>query len=374
MDFSYTEEQRELQQLASQILTDMAQPARLKALEASGEPYDREAWQQLVVSGIHNAALPEELGGSGMDFLAATLVCEAIGQSATRVPYIPCIISTALPLLAHRDDPVVAALLADIASGKALATCALIEPGNEDPFSPSMRAYRNESWHLSGAKHCIPYAEQASHILLFARAGNELWAGLASTGNAPGSLLLAQQATTGEPQCRLNVEGGVAHCIATGAAAETLLQAVVAMTTVAYCSMAVGVAQRMTRIAAEYTSQRQQFGVPVATFQAVAHRLADCYIDTECLRINTQKAASDVNDGLYGSDAMAMAKVWCGDVMHRVSQATQHVHGGTGIDRDYHLFRFCLWAKFLELALGGSRVHLAQLADRLEARYLAGCG
>ena len=57
--------------------------------------------------------------------------------------------------------------------------------------------------------------------------------------------------------------------------------------------------------------------------------------------------------------------------MHRVSQAAQHVHGGTGIDRDYPLYRYCLWAKYLELALGNSRIHLSNLADRLADRYLA---
>lgn len=371
MDFSYTEEQGELQQLASRILTDMAQPARLKALETAGAPYDAEAWQQLVASGIHSAALPEDLGGSGMDFLASTLVCEAIGQSATRVPYIPSIISTALPLLAHRDDPLVAALLADIVAGNALATCALVAPGNADPFSPAMKAYSNNgTWYLSGAAHCIPYAAQASHILLFARAGSTLWAGLVRPG-VPGSLLIDQQATTGEPQCRLNIEGGAAHGIATGAAAESLLQAVVAMTTVACCSMAVGAADKMTRIAADYTTQRQQFGVPIATFQALAHRLADCYIDSQCLRIITQQAATAVCAGECSSTAIAMAKIWCGNVMARVSQAAQHVHGGAGIDRDYLLFRYCLWAKHLELVLGNSREQLACLADQLADRYLA---
>ena len=105
-------------------------------------------------------------------------------------------------------------------------------------------------------------------------------------------------------------------------------------------------------------------------FQAVAHRLADAYIDTECLKIITLKATNDVNQADYDNESIAMAKVWCGDVLHRVSQASQHVHGGTGIDKDYHLFRYCLWAKQLELSLGNSKVHLANIADQLEQHYL----
>jgi alkylation response protein AidB-like acyl-CoA dehydrogenase len=279
--------------------------------------------------------------------------------------------STALPLLTLSDDPVVSALLDDVATGKKLITTALIEPGNENPFMPSATALvHNGNWYVSGVKHCVPYARESQDVLLFARKGKDLWAGLVNLKGS-GSMITEQHCTTQEPQYTLTMEQAVAHHLCQGAAAEALLKAVVAMTTVAYCSMAIGVAEKMTRISADYTSQREQFGVPVATFQAVAHRLASCYIDTECLRIMTQQAASDVSQGLYDSDAIAMAKVWCGDVMHRVSQAAQHVHGGTGIDRDYPLFRYCLWAKYLELVLGNSRIHMASLADRLADRYLS---
>ena len=89
------------------------------------------------------------------------------------------------------------------------------------------------------------------------------------------------------------------------------------------------------------------------------------------LKIITLKAANDINNGDYDNDSLSMAKAWCGDVLHRVSQASQHVHGGTGIDRNYHLFRYCLWAKQLELSLGNSKIHIEKLANRLEDKYLA---
>lgn len=371
MDFSYPDTHIEIKALAGQILADMATVDHLKGLEKSGPYLDTAIWQQLIASGIHTAAFPDSLDGMGMDYMAAALVAECLGQSVASVPYVSCIISAALPLLAHASDPVVDAVLRAVSAGEQLITTALIEPGNENPFSPSMEAYRNNGiWYLSGSKHCVPYAAQSQKILVFARAGQQLFAGLVDA-QSPGCMLTDQYVTTGEPQCHWVVEGCAAHEVAVGEPAERLLSAVVAMTTVAYCSMAIGVAEKMTRISADYTSQREQFGVPVATFQAVAHRLASAYIDTECLRIMTQQAASDVSQGLYGSDSVAMAKVWCGDVMHRVSQAAQHVHGGTGIDRDYPLFRYCLWAKHLELVLGNSRVHLASLADRLANKYVS---
>lgn len=369
MDFSYPETHIEIKTLAGAILTEMATVEHLKAQEKNGAYLDAGIWQQLIASGIHTAAFPESLDGMGMDYMAAALVAECVGQSVASIPYIPCIISAALPLLAYSSDPVVEKLLRSVGAGEQLITTALIEPSNENPFMPSVTVVQNNSdWQVSGTKHCVPYAKESQQVLLFAKNGTQLWAGLVNP-HAAGCTLIAQHVTTEEPQYKLTMQNATAHAVCHGEAAEQLLKAVMAMTTVAYCSMAIGVAEKMTRISADYTSQREQFGVPVATFQAVAHRLASCYIDTECLRIMTQQAASDVSQGLYDSDSIAMAKVWCGDVMHRVSQAAQHVHGGTGIDRDYPLFRYCLWAKYLELVLGNSRIHLSNLAERLADRY-----
>jgi alkylation response protein AidB-like acyl-CoA dehydrogenase len=127
----------------------------------------------------------------------------------------------------------------------------------------------------------------------------------------------------------------------------------------------------MMRMTASYTSERQQFGVPVATFQAVGHRAADCYIDVECLRLTTQQAVSLLAQGGDSSEAVMIAKIWVGDVCHRVSQAAQHLHGGIGIDRDYELFRYCLWARQIELTCGTSAALTQGLGEKIAADFLA---
>ena len=369
MDFSYSEMQIEIKNLAHKLLTEQTTVEHLKAQEKQGAYLDEKIWKQFIEAGLHSAALPESADGMGMDFLAVALTCEALGQSVAMIPFIPCIASTTLPLLACSKDSVVDKLIRDVAAGKTLVTAALIEPGNEALASPSASAAQvNGQWQITGSKHGVPYAAQSSQVLLFAKANGKLWAGLVDP-KASGVTLTAQRITTGELQYRMDLDNTLAHCVAQGADAEALLQRVAAMTTVACCAMGIGVADKMMRLAGQYTSQRVQFGVPVATFQAVAHRLANAYIDVECLKINTQKAASDVAQGLYDSEAIHMAKVWCGDVLHRVSQSSQHVHGGMGIDRDYHLFRYCLWAKQLEMTLGHSKLHLEELGDRIAERY-----
>jgi len=372
MDFSYSEEHNDLKNLSSEILTDFSEMERLKKLEAEGPYFDKELWQKLVESGIHCASLPTTLGGMGMDYNAATLVAEVIGRTVVSIPYIPCIVSTALPLLSELSDSEVLSLLQKITSGESIASAALLEPGNENVTRPLSSALeQNGTWVVTGSKHCVPYAGDASTVMVNATMEDStLWLGLVNT-KQEGVELIAQQCTAGEPQFHINFNKAKAHCIAQGDKAKALIEKSQAMTTVAYCAMAVGAADKMTRISGEYTSERKQFGVAIATFQAVAHRLADCYIDTECLKIITAKAASDINNGEYLADSVSMAKIWCSDVLHRISHAAQHVHGGTGIDRDYHLFRYCLWAKQLELSFGHAKIHLAKLADSIENKYLA---
>lgn len=377
MDFSYPDGHTDIKNLADAILSDFSSPERLKKLEANGPYFDRDVWQKLAETGLLAASLPESMGGMGMDYSASSHISETLGTSVVSIPYIPCIISCALPLLLVAGDSQVEYCLTTIASGEQLVLPALQEAGDENPLTAEASASNNnnDGWRLSGSKQLVPYAADADRLLVAAQAQGECWLGLVNTAQA-GITLTAQYCTANEPQYIVDFDHVNAHCIASGESAETIIQQSLDMTTIAYCSMAVGLSEKMTKISAEYTSQRQQFGVPIATFQAVAHRLASSYIDTECLRIATLKAVSDVTQAanrqsISHSDSLSIAKVWCGDALHRVSQASQHVHGGVGIDRDYHLFRFCLWAKQLELSLGCSKFHLDQIANSLEEKYLA---
>jgi alkylation response protein AidB-like acyl-CoA dehydrogenase len=138
-------------------------------------------------------------------------------------------------------------------------------------------------------------------------------------------------------------------------------------TTAALCTHQVGVTDCAMRMTASYTAERKQFGVPIATFQAVGHRAANCFIDVECLRLNAYQAVSRLANGLSATNEVQIAKIWAGDVGHRVSYASQHLHGGMGIDRDYPLWRYCTWMRHNEMMLGSSAKNLAALGKRVAA-------
>ena len=171
-----------------------------------------------------------------------------------------------------------------------------------------------------------------------------------------------------------NVQVPTEDIVATGGKALQAMNWALQASRTALCASMVGICDKMMRMTGSYTSEREQFGRAIATFQAVSHRVADCYIDVECLRLVTQQAASLIDQGRPAQEAVLIAKIWCGDTAHRVSQAAQHCHGGTGVDRDYPLHRFCLHARQIELSLGNSAQLTAQLGESIASEYLAATG
>ena len=126
---------------------------------------------------------------------------------------------------------------------------------------------------------------------------------------------------------------------------------------------------RALKIAAEYTTGREQFGRPIGSFQAVQQRLADAFIDVEAIRWTTWHAAwliANERPLKEARRAACIAKFWAAEAGARVAATTQHVHGGIGIDITYPLHRYFLWAKHNELTLGSATAQLAVSAAPME--------
>ena len=125
----------------------------------------------------------------------------------------------------------------------------------------------------------------------------------------------------------------------------------------------------------EYTGKREQFGFPVATFQAVAVQAADRYIDLRAMEATLWQAAWRISHrepggALPAAGDVAVAKIWASEGVRRVVQTAQHLHGGFGADTDYPLHRYHAWAKQLELSLGPAAAHEEALGDLLAAHPL----
>ncbi|MEE4190948.1 MAG: acyl-CoA dehydrogenase family protein [Halieaceae bacterium] len=372
MDFGFSETQREVQQLARKILGEQVTADKLAQYdEYAAERFDRTLWGQLAEAGLLGVAIDQAHGGMGLGFFELALLVEEAGRVLAPLPLVPHAVSTALAVQAFGTEAQQASLLPGAAEGSLLLTAALSEATNEDPARPTATSAVAAAggYRLTGVKTCVPNARSATAILASA-----------ATPDGPVAVLVDPMAdgvsfrdvhyTTYEPLVEMHLDevligaDGVLAGPETGAA---VMQWVAEHTTAALCAHQLGVTDVAMRMTASYTAEREQFGVPVATFQAVGHRAANCFIDVECLRLNTYQAVSLLDAGSPATTEVQIAKIWAGDVGHRVSYAAQHLHGGTGIDRDYPLWRYCLWARHNEAMLGGSARQLAALGRRIAA-------
>ena len=372
MDFGFSEEQREVQTLARQILSEQVTAEKLAVFdEYAEEAFDRELWQQLVEAGLLGVAIDESYGGMGFGFTELALLVEEVGRTIAPVPVIPHLVSAALPIQRFGSEAQKQALLPGAVDGSQLLTAALNELGSEDPAQPNATEAVPEAsgFRVSGVKTCVPFAQQAHRLLLSARTDTGTVVLLVDP-QAEGVALTETQYTTYEPQYQLDLKDVMVEADDVLAGPETgaaVMQWLSERTATALCAHQVGVTDQSMRMTASYTAERKQFDVPIATFQAVGHRAANCFIDVECLRLNTYQAVSLLDGESPATTEVQVAKIWAGDVGHRVSYASQHLHGGTGIDRDYPLWRLCLWARHNETMLGGSARQLADLGKRIAA-------
>jgi acyl-CoA dehydrogenase len=363
MDFTLSEEQRELAGLVRRIATDRLTQERLKQVEADGAHFDRDLWRALADAGVLAAALPESVGGGGLDFLELCSVLIELGRAVAPVPYLTSIASAAA-LAYFGTDAQRSAWAAPAASGELVLTAALTEDLNDDPERPTTRAQSTDSgWQLTGAKAVVPFATVADAFLVPATTaeGVKLFVVLPSDG---GVLLEAQRIVDGDVEATLDLAGvqlGEDRLVP----GADVVHWLVARCTVGRCALQLGVLERALELTAEYARERQQFGRPIGSFQAVAQRLADAYIDVEAVRLTMWEAAWRIASALPSPTEIATAKFWAADAGHRVAHTAVHVHGGTGIDTDGPLHRYFVAAKRNEFALGSATDQLRHLGREL---------
>jgi alkylation response protein AidB-like acyl-CoA dehydrogenase len=343
MDFSLSDEQTALGDLAKQILADGASHERLSALERDGGAVDdRELWAQLASSGVLAAALPEEHGGSGLGIGALLGVLEAVGWHVAPVPFVPTVVLGALSLARYGSAEQQARLLPGVGDGSVILTAAL-----EEPWA------RADGDSLTGDVGGVAYAAQARAVLVATDAGVYL------VDPAADGVTITQQLTTNrQPIADLSFDGVAAQLLTDDPEAAVWMTQLGAAAT---CAVQAGVCRGALRMTSEHTASRQQFGKPIAEFQAVAQRAADAFIDTEMIRLTAWQALFRLDQGWPASKEVHVAKFWAGDGGMRVVHATQHLHGGLGVDTSYPVHRYFLWAKQNEHTLGTPTRELIKL-------------
>lgn len=364
MDSALDEELSAARGLAAEIFTDQATPERVRAVESTDSRTDDELWAALGKAGLIGLSLPEDNGGAGLGLSALCTVLEEQGKRVAPVPLWPSAVA-ALVIARDGSDQQRRDLLPRAADGSLRFTLALEEFVPGDPLAPTCTARpEGAGWSLTGAKAVVPTPDGADAVLVSAM-----------TPEGPG-LFLVDPAASGvtwewtEPtnldrSGNLTLEAAPAERV--GSAGSGTLERLIQYASVALAALQIGVARGAVQYAVDHTSERKQFGKPLATFQAVAHQLADCYIDIEAMNVTLWNAVSFLEDEEPADRAVLVAKWWATEAGQRVVHRVQHVHGGLGVDTEYPVHRHYLWGKQIAGTLGGPSSDLARLGSVLAA-------
>ncbi|MFE0699444.1 acyl-CoA dehydrogenase family protein [Streptomyces sp. NPDC058872] len=376
MDFTFTEEQQAAVEAAKAVfsgVTPDAVPSPALTPGAVAEDLDRPLWSRLAAADLLGLALATEHGGAGLDPVALCLVLRESARVLARVPLLETS-AVALTIDRYALPHVSAELLPRVTRGELVLTVAAHGRTGHESADHAVSARREGAdWILDGLHTAVPWAHGADIIAVPACSGDGRTL-LALVPRAQEGLVLSDQySTSGEllAQLRLDAVRLDATRIIDADGAWERLHAIL---TTGTCALALGLGEAVLTMTSQYTGKREQFGHPVATFQAVAVQTADRYIDLRAMEATLWQAAwritHEANGRLPAAGDIAVAKIWASEGVRRVVQTAQHLHGGFGADTDYPLHRYHAWAKHLELSLGPAAAHEEALGDLLASHPL----
>ncbi|NDZ79461.1 acyl-CoA/acyl-ACP dehydrogenase [Streptomyces sp. SID10853] len=403
---------------------------------AVAEDFDRALWGKLAEADLLSLVVAPEHGGAGLGPIALCLVLRESARVLARVPLLETS-AVAMAVQRYGSGELREAILPAMGRGELVLTVGANGRTGHDPAELAVTARRDgDSWVLDGIQTGVPWAQTADRIAVPAHTptGNTVLAlipreprGAAGTAETTGTAGATEAAgaagtagaavpteATGTAGAAVTTEatGTVGAAVPTGAAgaveasglalaeqistsgerfAEVRLDSVrVAgrdvveadgawellrdLLTTGTCALALGLGEGVLTMTSSYTSKREQFGFPVATFQSVAVQAADRYIDLRAMEVTLWQAAwrlsTSAGGPLPAAGDIAVAKIWASEGVRRVVQTAQHLHGGFGADTDYPLHRYHAWAKQLELSLGPAAAHEEALGDLLATHPL----
>ncbi len=371
MDFSFTEDQTLLRDTVASYLADHYDFDKRRASVASPEGWRPEVWKAFAQDlGILGAALPEDLGGLGGDATSTMIIMEEFGKALVVEPYLGTVVIGG-GFLRRAGTPAAAKLIGDIIQGDATLAFAWAEPqGRYDLADLATTARRDGAgWTLNGHKAVVLGAPWASHLIVTARTGGE------RRDRDGVSVFLVPRQTEGlVTRDYPTVDGGRASdvflesvsvgedaLIGPESAALPLVEQVVDEGLAATCAEACGVLRRLHEGTLEYTRQRKQFGVPIASFQVLQHRMVDMFIQVEQAVSMTYMAHMKLDEpAAQRGKATSAAKVQIGRACRFVGQNAIQLHGGMGMTDEMAIGHYFKRATMIEGQFGSVDHHLAR--------------
>ncbi|MEY4712425.1 MAG: hypothetical protein RIS88_1875 [Pseudomonadota bacterium] len=364
MDFDFSDDQEQLRDAVRKwVDRSYGFERRRAAVRAGG--FDPASYRELAELGLAGLYIPEAHGGMGMGPVEGMVVMEELGRGMVLEPLAQTLVTSGV-LASYAPQALQAQWLPRISSGQALVVLAHQERHARWKLErcEARAAKSGDAWRVSGTKSMVPAGDHADAFLVPALADGTmaLWlverqaAGVSTRGyitqdgSRAAEVMLADAAAT---QVTLGGLAALEHAVDIGIAAT--------------CAEAVGVMDKTMQLTADYMNTRKQFGVPIASFQALRHRMADMKMQQELGRSMSYYASLKLNAPADERRlAMARAKYQLGVAMRFVGQNAVQLHGGIAVTDEYIGSHYFKKLTQLELSFGDSLHHLGEVSVRMK--------
>ncbi len=375
MDFRYTEEQLSLQNTLQRFISRDYDFERRRSLARSPLGYSAEAWEQYAKLGLLALPFPEEFGGFGGGGVDIMALMEQVGQGLLLEPYLSTVVLCGGLIRDAASDSIKKAMLPQIAAGALQIALAAYEAAGRYSLShvACTAARSGNGWRLTGRKSVVLDAPSADWFLVSARSSGNV---TDATGislflvrrEAPGLTLFAFPTQSGGRAADLQLQDVTVDgdaVIGRPDQALDIIERAVDIGIAALCAEALGIATALNQATLSYLKTRKQFGVPIGTFQALQHRMAEMYIAAEQSRSMAIIAAIHTGDDDVAARRRAIsgAKAYVGQAVRFVGQQAVQLHGAMGLVDDHIVSHYFKRLTMIDMTFGDADFHLARFSD-----------
>ncbi len=368
MNLEFSEDQKFVQHTAREFLAEHAGPdACRKIVESPELRMDQELWKGVAEMGWLGATVPESYGGAELSYLELVLIAEEIGRSLAPIPFSSSVYGAIEALLLAGSEEQKSEYLPRLVAGELIGTLAYAEgPG---VFDASSSQCTFEDGILRGAKAPVPDGQSAGVAVVYAREGGDaslVLVDLEGSGVERGHL---EAIDPSRPLASLRFDGAPAKRLGAAGQGDALLSELLDRAAVMTGFEQIGGAAQALEVTKEFTMGRYAFGRPVASFQALKHRMVDVYAAVEVARSNGYFAAwalTSANEEL--PVAACSVRVAACDAFELASEEMIQMHGGVGFTWEYDCHLYYRRAQALAAGLGRATSWRELLIERLEAQ------
>ncbi|MGC4933351.1 acyl-CoA dehydrogenase family protein [Gordonia sp. DT30] len=368
MDFELSEEQEMLRDTVRDVLSKTYDVETLRKVTDTELGWSRDVWKSLADIGILGLTIPEEDGGAGAGPVEFASVMGEIGRALAPEPYLDSALVPSSLLVATAEGELREELLGGLVGGELLFAFAHQESGDRWPVTAVGATVTDGT--LTGTKTLVPHGDCADKLIVSARADGELGLYLVDAG-ADGVTRTAYRTHDRRRGAQIVFADAPATRLGSGDASTIIADAEIGIQT-ALCAEAVGAMERALDLTVDYLKTRKQFGVTLATFQALTHRAADMYTQLELARSMSLYASTALADGIVDPIIASRAKLQICRSGRHIGQEAIQMHGGIGMTAEYPVGHYTSRLTAIGHTLGDANDHLQKLSKNVNSYDLVG--